>query len=646
MRRPPCVRRHPRIAPADPSPRSVIPDEDILQAANPPAPPSPKPRVPTKADEPPVPGKEPATLALPPNFLDRIVDAAGKAVSFALPGGRQASGTVELLRRDAQGVLLVQGRLTQPVPGAYTFQRQTAPGVAGSLVGNVRFDAQPIGFRVDPLGPGGSPVLVERRLDQIICNIPGPDPERVAAANLPEYAPQTYPTNIPIPDYQNGVLPLQSLPGATGVIYLDFDGEKGPFSGWGTFDAAPSGANNTQIKEVWQRVAEDYQAFNLNITTDRRVYDSAPRGSRMHVLVTPTNTAAPGAGGVASSAPSTGRAIRFAGRFIPRERRPRKSLLTRSATPLAFRTMGGPRPPRATTAGTAPARRAGRPSWGWAITKTSRSGRKANTRARTTPRTTSRSSSATTTTWTRALRTSAPRWTARLTSKSCQTTRSPTKASLSRARISDSFRFVTSGGAVTLTASVVNAGPNIDLSAECTARADVLIASSNPDTQVNATVTATLAAGEYTLRITGVGRGDPLTDGYSDYGSMGAFLVSGTVAGGVKPDRFTVNENSASGTAVGTVQPRAAHGANPLAYTIASGNPNGAFSIDATTGALTVANAAELNFETLSTRWDDPATIPFFVTIADATDPLLTETVRVVVTVSDVNEAPTLLVAA
>ena len=96
---------------------------------------------------------------------------------------------------------------------------------------------------------------------------------------------------------------------------------------------------------------------------------------------------------------------------------------------------------------------------------------------------------------------------------------------------------------MTLTASVVNAGPNIDLSAELYSarrRAD-RIQQSRHAGQCH-------GDGDWSRRVNtraphhGVGRGDPLTDGYSDYGSMGAFLVSGTVAGGVKPARFTVNE--------------------------------------------------------------------------------------------------------
>jgi hypothetical protein len=39
--------------------------------------------------------------------------------------------------------------------------------------------------------------------------------------------------------------------------------------------------------------------FNINVTTDLKVYQNAPENSRQRVVLTPTTTAAPGAGGVA-----------------------------------------------------------------------------------------------------------------------------------------------------------------------------------------------------------------------------------------------------------------------------------------------------------------------------------------------------------
>ncbi|RYD67370.1 MAG: hypothetical protein EOP84_30580, partial [Verrucomicrobiaceae bacterium] len=184
-------------------------------------------------------------------------------------------------------------------------------------------------------------------------------------------------------------------------------------------------------------------------------------------------------------------------------------------------------------------------------------------------------------------------------------------------------------------------GPNLDILAELYTAVNTLVMSSNPDTQVSASITATLPAGEYTLRVSGVGRGNPTTDGnYSDYASLGSYLISGNVAGGVKPDRFTIQENRPNGTAVGTVTPRNNHSGAALVYSILSGNTNNAFGINAATGAITVANASQLNFEALSSRWDDPARFALFVSITNPTNPALNETVRVVVSVSDVNEAP------
>ena len=80
-------------------------------------------RVPTASDAVAKNGRPPAAMPLPADFLDRVVDASGKRAVFTLPDGRAAAGTVELVRSDADGTLLVQGRLTLPEPGFYFFQR-------------------------------------------------------------------------------------------------------------------------------------------------------------------------------------------------------------------------------------------------------------------------------------------------------------------------------------------------------------------------------------------------------------------------------------------------------------------------------------------------------------------------------------------
>ncbi|WP_232735278.1 RICIN domain-containing protein [Flavobacterium sp. 5] len=99
------------------------------------------------------------------------------------------------------------------------------------------------------------------------------------------------------------LLNLQSLPGAAGCVMLDFDGYNMPagnlWNNGNPINAAASGMSDAAVQQHWEVVSEDYRPFNVNVTTSEAVFNSYPRNRRMRVVVTPTNTAAPGAGGVA-----------------------------------------------------------------------------------------------------------------------------------------------------------------------------------------------------------------------------------------------------------------------------------------------------------------------------------------------------------
>ena len=94
---------------------------------------------------------------------------------------------------------------------------------------------------------------------------------------------------------------LNSLTTATATIYLDFDGEdvnSAVWQGGNPFTCAPANMTDDQVTEVFNRVAEDYRPFNINITTDLNIYLAAPYDTRTRVIITPTSAWYPGVGGV------------------------------------------------------------------------------------------------------------------------------------------------------------------------------------------------------------------------------------------------------------------------------------------------------------------------------------------------------------
>ena len=96
----------------------------------------------------------------------------------------------------------------------------------------------------------------------------------------------------------------------------------------------------------------------------------------------------------------------------------------------------------------------------------------------------------------------------------------------------DAFRFSTAGGAVSVRADVAGRGANLDVRLELRDAAGRLVAAADPSGQLWAELSADVAAGDYWLRVSGAGDGDPAGGGYSDYGSLGAYRLGGTVAGG------------------------------------------------------------------------------------------------------------------
>ena len=93
----------------------------------------------------------------------------------------------------------------------------------------------------------------------------------------------------------------------------------------------------------------------------------------------------------------------------------------------------------------------------------------------------------------------------------------------------DMFSFSSGPGTITLNLSPATRSPNLDISAELYDANGVLLATANPLDALSASIAVNSPnGGAYFLKIDGVGKGD-LATGYSDYGSLGQYAINGSV---------------------------------------------------------------------------------------------------------------------
>ena len=106
----------------------------------------------------------------------------------------------------------------------------------------------------------------------------------------------------------------------------------------------------------------------------------------------------------------------------------------------------------------------------------------------------------------------------------------------------DFFAFTTTAGTVTIDVDPFDVGPNLDILASLYDSSGVLMYTSNPISVLDASFTQPLTAGTYYLSVEGVGK-DPLDTGYSDYGSLGQYSVFGALSGPEVTDVGVVAED-------------------------------------------------------------------------------------------------------
>lgn len=101
---------------------------------------------------------------------------------------------------------------------------------------------------------------------------------------------------------------------------------------------------------------------------------------------------------------------------------------------------------------------------------------------------------------------------------------------IERAGDVDVVSFQAGNGQVNVAVKPQAWGANLDVEVTLSSADGRVVATSNPIDGIDAAIMADVAAGTYYLSVSGTGKGDPLATGYTGYGSMGAWSLSGTVA--------------------------------------------------------------------------------------------------------------------
>jgi hypothetical protein len=168
----------------------------------------------------------------------------------------------------------------------------------------------------------------------------------------------------------------------------------------------------------------------------------------------------------------------------------------------------------------------------------------------------------------------------------------------------DFFSFAIGGGTLNLNISPFHRSPNLDILATLYNAAGTVIATSNPLNALDAAFSLSLLAGTYYLSIDGTGKPAGTDPGYSDYGSLGRYSLTASLTNPSNSE-IDVRGNGVS-ISDGDTSPSAADGSDFGNQGVASGSVTRTFTISNSgsgvlnlTGSprvqITGANASDFN---------------------------------------------------
>lgn len=404
---------------------------------------------------------------------------------------------------------------------------------------------------------------------------------------------------VPVSPFPGGLI-FHSRPGAPNIVYLNFTGETVTGTAWNTslgrtsipavaFSSDSdfstfSDSEQAVIKRVWQRVAEDFAPFDVDVTTERPATFTTRTA---HALIT-RNTDANGDPNPSSSAGGVAYVGVFAGGSYANYRpawvynnnlSSSESYIAEAVSHEIGHNMGLSHDAKTDGTSYYGGHGSGDISWGpimgtgynrnvsqWskgeyylannteddlailAGKMTYRADDHGNTRASATPLALTGGTNVVST-----------------TPENDPTNANPlNKGVLDPGTDVDVFSFITGNGQISLTVNPWimpsgTRGGNLDVLLELYNEAGVIVATNNPANNTYATIQTALAEGQYFLYVRNTGTGSPLVSpptGYTAYGSLGQYFVSGYVraSGYVAPPQAELQVVDITQTGVGSKQ--------------------------------------------------------------------------------------------
>lgn len=459
----------------------------------------------------------------------------GSRVTLPLPGLESISGTVITSTSDNTGAAL--GIDLDGSDGIAHFDFNADGSIARGLILSQKSS---LAYAISPTE--GEKIIVRAApKDEFIPDEP-PGITEQAAASIGA-GDEFEGTNGESFEALDAVPILESLPGAPGVILLDFDGHTVSGTYWNTFytngaDIVAPDLNwsESKIYDTWLRVAEDFRPFTVNVTTSEAVYQSTPGNQKIRVVFSSYSSWMGNYGGVAYynswSWTNDTPAWVFTSNLANNSRYAAEAASHEVGHTLNLQHDGR----------TSPSEGYFRGHGDWApimgvgyyegVTQWSKGEYQYANNLQDDLVT---------------MRTFAGvAYRADLHGNSIATasalnvigTSIVDSGVIEQGNDLDVFSFQTGAGNISISVQSTIAGThgNLNVKAELLNAAGQIVATSDSTSTINAVFSnLAVTAGQYFLRIDGVGELDPATTGYSDYGSLGEYHISGTLVSSGQP---------------------------------------------------------------------------------------------------------------